>query len=55
MVRILYRYMLSTVYVDINVKGKNLGYKGDTKGEWPDFKIRFDFEPEDIVNSGRVK
>jgi len=42
-------------FVDINVKGKNLGYKGDTKGGWPDFKIRFDFEPEDIVNSGKVK
>jgi RHS repeat-associated protein len=41
-------------FVDINVKGKNVGLKGMTKGGVPDWKIRTDINPADIINSGKV-
>ena len=41
-------------YVDIDVSGKKVGYKGPTKGGWKDYKIRDDVTPDDIVGSGRV-
>ena len=42
-------------YVDIDVSRKKIGFKGDTKGGWRDYKIRDNVSPDDIVDSGRVQ
>ena len=41
-------------YVDIDVSRKKIGFKGNTKEGRPDYKIRSDVTPDDIVDSGRV-
>ena len=42
-------------YVDINTAGKNVRFKGKTKGGLPDWKIMDDVLPSDIIDQGRVK
>ena len=42
-------------YVDIDVSRKKIVYKGDTKKGWPNYEIRDNVSPDDIVGSGRVK
>ena len=41
-------------YVDIDTRNKNVELKGMTKGGIPDWKIKDDVSPMDIVKSGKV-
>ncbi|WP_152513900.1 RHS repeat-associated core domain-containing protein [Treponema pedis] len=41
-------------YVDIDTRDKNVELKGMTKGGIPDWKIKDDVSPMDIVKSGKV-
>ena len=43
-------------YVDIKIKNKKkVGYKAPTKGGAPDYKIRYSFDKDAIIDFGRIK